>query len=198
MLIKKFGPLIEFRTIRFEPKHFFFKKVVHDAGNLKNILHNLATRHQLMLAYYLEMPSVFKPSIKTGRVSVVSVGILDAAIRETIWNKFKGLDSLSLTSTAYLNGTKYSKGMVLSVGHTSVLPDFGRVLQICLVDGRILFIIELFTAGFLGLLRCYQLTKRDPAVTVVVDPDQLNDYIPLATNLVDGKLLITPRTFMIQ
>lgn len=149
-------------------------------------------------AYYLEMPSVFKPSIKTGRVSVVSVGILDVAIRVAIWNKFKGLDSVSFTSTAYLNGTKYSKGMVLSVGHTSGLLDFGRVLEICLVDGHVFFIIELFTAGFLEHLRCCQLTKKDSAVTVVVNPDQLNDYIPLAAYLVAGKLLITPRTFIIQ
>lgn len=150
-----------------------------------------------MLAYYLEMPSVFKPSIETGHVSVVSVDILGAAIRVVIWNKF-GLDTVSLTSTVYLNGTKYSKGMVISVGHTSGLPDFGKVLEICIVDGSILFIIELFTAGFLEHLRCYQLTKKDPAVTVVVQPEQLNDYIPLITYLVDGKLLITPRTFMLQ
>lgn len=88
--------------------------------------------------------------------------------------------------------------MVISVGHTSGLPDFGKVLEICIVDGSILFIIELFTAGFLEHLRCYQLTKKDPAVTVVVQPEQLNDYIPLITYLVDGKLLITPRTFMLQ
>lgn len=143
------------------------------------------------------MPSVFKPSIETGHVSVVSVDILGAAIRVVIWNKF-GLDTVSLTSTVYLNGTKYSKGMVISVGHTSGLPDFGKVLKICIVDGSILFIIELFTAGFLEHLRCYQLTKKDPAVTVVVQPEQLNDYIPLITYLVDGKLLITPRTFMLQ
>lgn len=143
------------------------------------------------------MPSVFKPSIETGHVSVVSVDILGAAIRVVIWNKF-GLDTVSLTSTVYLNGTKYSKGMVISVGHTSGLPDFGKVLKICIVDGSILFIIELFTAGFLEHLRCYQLTKKDPAVTVVVQPEQLNDYIPLVTYLVDGKLLITPRMFMLQ
>ncbi|XP_049450794.1 uncharacterized protein LOC125900072 [Epinephelus fuscoguttatus] len=83
VLIKKFGPL-EFWTIRFEAKHSFFKKVVHNTGNFKNVLHTLATRHQLMLAYYLEMPTIFKPSIETGRVSVVSVGILDAAVREAL------------------------------------------------------------------------------------------------------------------
>lgn len=127
ILIKKFGPLIEFWTIRFEAKHSFFKRVVHNTGNFKNIVHTFATRHQLMLSYYLEMPSIFKPSIETetGRVSVVSVGILDD-IREPIWNKFKGLDSVSLTSIAYVKGIKYSKGMVLSVGQTGGLPEYWR------------------------------------------------------------------------
>lgn len=128
----------------------------------------------------------------------MSVGILDAAIREALWNKFEGLDSVSLTSIAYLKGTKYSKGMVLSVGQTCGLPDFGRVLEICVVDGCISFIMELFTVTFLEHLRCYQLDRRDPAVTVVVDPDDLNDYIPLAAYPVEGKLLVTPRTFLLH
>lgn len=151
-----------------------------------------------MLSYYLEMPSVFKPSIETGKVSVVSVCILDATIREAVLNKFSGLDSVSLTSIAYIKGTKYSKGMVLSVGHTCGLPDFGRVLEICVVDGSMLFILELFAVGFVEHLRCYQLSRRDPAATVVVEPDDLNDYTPLAAYSVGGKLLVTPRTFMLH
>jgi len=145
-----------------------------------------------------EMPIVFKPNIETGRVSAVSVAILDAAIREAIWNKFEGLDSVSLTFIAYIKGTKYSKGKVLSVGQTCGLPYFGRVLEICVVAGCISFIMELFTASFLEHLRCYQLARRDPAATVVVDPDDLNDYTPLAAYPVEGKLLITPRTFMLH
>ncbi|KAI4899819.1 hypothetical protein NFI96_005030 [Prochilodus magdalenae] len=82
-------------------------------------------------------------------------------------------------------------GMEFSVGHTNGRPDVGRVLEICLVDGYMFFIVEMFTAGFLDHLRCYQPTKKDPAVTVVVDPDQLNDYIPLVAYPVDGKLLRT-------
>ena len=131
VLIKKFGPLFEFWTIRFEAKHSFFKKVVHNIGNFKNILLTLATRHQLMLSYYLEMPTIFKPNIETGRVSVVSVGILDAAIREAIWNKFEGLDSVSLTSIAYVKGTKYSKGMVLSVGQTWTARFWESIGDLC-------------------------------------------------------------------
>lgn len=49
LLIKKFAPLIEFWTITSEAKNSFFKKVFCDTGNFKNILHTLATRHQLIL-----------------------------------------------------------------------------------------------------------------------------------------------------
>lgn len=150
-----------------------------------------------MLSYYLEMPNIFKPDIETGRVSVVSVGILDVAIREALWNRFKGLDLVSLTSIAYIKGTKYSEGMVLSVGQTCGLPGFVRVLEICVVDGCILFITEL-TVAILVHMRGYQLTRRDPAASVVVDPDDLNDYTPLGAYCVEGKLLITPRTFMLH
>lgn len=86
--------------------------------------------------------------------------------------------------------------MVLSVGQTSLLPDFGEVLEICVVDSCIAIILKLFAVTFLEHLRCFQLDRRDPAATVVVAPDDLNDYTPLAAYPVDGKLLITPRTFM--
>lgn len=157
--------------------------MVRDAGNFTNVLHTMVTRHQLMLAYYLEMPSVFKPSIETGNVSIVSVDILDFAIIVAIGNKFKGHCFTHIHCVFTVNGTKYSKGMVVSAGHTSGLPDFERLLEICIVDGHIFFVIELFTAGFLEHLRCYHLTKKDAAVTVTVQPEELNDYIPLVANV---------------
>lgn len=59
-LIRRFGPLTDFWTIRFEAKHNFFKRVVHDSKNFKNVLLTQAKKHQLALAYYLDLPSVFK------------------------------------------------------------------------------------------------------------------------------------------
>lgn len=70
--------------------------MVHDGGNFKYILHTLTTQYQLMLACYLKMASVFKQSTETGRGIVVSVRILDTAIKKkAIWKKFKGLDFVS-------------------------------------------------------------------------------------------------------
>lgn len=44
-LVKCFGPLVHVWTMRFEAKHRFFERVVHDAQNFKNVLKTLAIRY---------------------------------------------------------------------------------------------------------------------------------------------------------
>lgn len=106
------------------------KKVVRDANNFKNILLTLASRHQLMLPHCFDMPSIFKPEIETAKVSDVCLEVLDSGVRQAILNRFSDVDTVGLTPHTFLNGTKYSKGMILSAGSTSGLPDFGRILEI--------------------------------------------------------------------
>ncbi len=57
-LTRCFGPLVDLWTMRYESKHNFFKRVVHDVVNFKNILLTVATQHQQMMAYYLDGKSL--------------------------------------------------------------------------------------------------------------------------------------------
>lgn len=59
-LVRRFGPLVNLWTMRFEGKHRFFKRVVHDTQNFKNVLKTLADRHQYMVAYHLSASGFFK------------------------------------------------------------------------------------------------------------------------------------------
>lgn len=196
-LIQRFGPPTECWTIRFEAKHSFFKKVVRDANNFKNILLTLASRHQLMLVHYLAMPSIFKP--ETAKVSDMCLEVLDAAVRQAILNRFSNVDTVGLTPHIFLNGTKYSKGMILSAGSTSGLPDFGRILEICIVlASNVCFIIEPLTAYYVEHLRSYHLVKKNPAECLLVKPEDLNDYVPLVSCFIQGCLLVTPKTFLLK
>ena len=198
-LIQRFGPLIECCTIRFEAKHSFFKKVVRDANNFKNILLTLASRLQLMLAYYLGMPSIFKPEIETAKVTDLCLGVLDGGLRLAILNRFSDVDTVGLTPNVFLNGTQYSKGMILSVGSTSGLPNFGRILEICIVlAGHVCFFVEPFSTYYVEHLRSYHLVKKIPAECFLVKPEDLNDYMPLVSYFVQGHLLATPRTFLLN
>lgn len=197
-LIRCFGPLLDCWTIRFEAKHSFFKKVVRDVNNFKNILLTLATRHQLMLAYYFDMPSLFKPPVEVGSVSVVSPVILDNSVKQAIRLKYKDLKSVSLATSVTLHGTKYSEGMFVSVGNTSGLPDFGKILKVLIVGNKASFIIEPFLAWFLEHLRCYELTRKPSTDLLVAEPTELNDYFPLAPYMVQGRLLVSPKVFLLH
>ncbi len=75
-------------------------------------------KHQLALAYYLDLPSVFKPDLEVGRVAVVSPDTLEHSVRQAIEHKYGNLDTVFLSTHASIYGTMYSEGMFLSVGQT--------------------------------------------------------------------------------
>lgn len=198
-LIQCFGPVLDFWTIRFEAKHSFFKKVVRDVNNFKNILFTLASHHQLLLAYYLKSSSIFKPALEVTNVESVSLDILEFSIKTAIQRKYNTVEIVRLASTACLHGTTYSEGMFVSFGQTSELPDFGKIKKVVIVEQKASFIVELFTAWYVEHLRCfdkYELCKSQSSHLVVVDPEDLNDYAPLSLYTIQGRNLISPKAFL--
>uniref|UniRef100_A0A1A7ZZ25 Uncharacterized protein n=1 Tax=Nothobranchius furzeri TaxID=105023 RepID=A0A1A7ZZ25_NOTFU len=150
-----------------------------------------------MLAYFLDMPSLFKPPVEAVNVSVVSPDILDYTVRKAIKSKYKDILSVSLASSASLHGTKYTEGMFVSLGTTSGLPDFGKILKVLIVADKASFIIEPFSAWFLEHLRCYELTKNPTADLIVAEPEELNNYCPLSPYFLQGRLLVSPKGFLL-
>lgn len=82
--------------MRFEAKHNFFKKVVHDTHNWKNVLLTLSTKHQQMMAYHLDSGNLFKPKLYVENVKVVRVSELDPSLKCEIQKKYPHQDSVSL------------------------------------------------------------------------------------------------------
>lgn len=82
--------------MRFEAKHSFFKRVVHNVHNFKNILQTLSTQHQLMVAHVMQSPSFFKQSIHVDKVKVVKVSSLERKVKTAVEKK------IVLTLTLYL------------------------------------------------------------------------------------------------
>lgn len=105
--------------------------MVCDVNNFKNILLTLSLRHELMLAYYMDMPSLFKPTVEVKGVSNVSLDILASSVKQVIEKKCRTLSSVSVATTAYIHGTRYTKGMFVSVGSTSGLTLIFVILSMC-------------------------------------------------------------------
>lgn len=59
------------------------------------------------------MPSLFKPPVEVGSVSLVSLDILDDSVKQAIRLKHKDVNTVSLATSVTVHGTKYSEGMFL-------------------------------------------------------------------------------------
>ena len=70
-ILCRIGPLIRHWCMRYEAKHNYFKRLVKNAWNSRNIGKTLASRHQRLMCYYLnsaeEGHSFLDETISTGR-----------------------------------------------------------------------------------------------------------------------------------
>ncbi|XP_071814886.1 uncharacterized protein [Apostichopus japonicus] len=105
--IKMFGPLVKVSTIRFEAKHNFFKRIVRNVNNFKNILVSLSTRHQLMAAYYLASPYYFGQSVVVENMTGLNVSLLSENIVTAIPSEIMSSSTVSVTDTIKFEGTDY-------------------------------------------------------------------------------------------
>ncbi|XP_073718055.1 uncharacterized protein [Misgurnus anguillicaudatus] len=192
-LIQCFGPLVHLWTMRFEGKHRFFKRVVHDTLNFKNVLKTLVTRHQHMMAYHLNAPSFFKPHQQTSNVSSVLVSELPEVAKEHIKQKTDS-NLIYSTSKIIIDGTDYDVGMFVSVGQEGGLPQFSKIQQILLVNNDATFLCQGHTSHYTEHLRSYELYPGNATVHSV---SELNDNSPLSAYSVEGKLLLKPKRFIL-
>lgn len=142
----------------------------------------------------VDLPSLFKPDLEVGHVAFVSVDTLEHSMKRAIEDKFANITTVSLASHASLHGTQYAEGMFLSVGHTSGMPDFAKLVKILIVSNTVSFITEPYIAWPIEHLRCYELEKRLAPELKVVEPQELNGHHPLNPYMRAGKLMVVPKT----
>lgn len=104
---------------------------MHDVKCFKNVLLTLSSKHQQMMAYFLDSPNLFKPKLSVDKIKTS----LDEKLRMIIERHYLRQASVSLAKNVYLYGTQYVKGMV-SAGQCSGLPEFYKIMNI-LVDYEI-------------------------------------------------------------
>lgn len=196
--IRRFGPLVDFWTIRFEAKHSFFKRVVQDAKNFKNVPLTLSTQHQLLLTYNLEMPTIIRPDLEVANITNVSPDILDISVKAVIERRYNKPASVGLTSVATLHGTTYSEGMIVSFGQTHGRPNFGKIVKAIIVSQKASLIVEPLTAWYVEHLRCFELCKNPVPDLTIVDPPDLNDYAPLSLYTIHGRHYVSPKAFLLH
>lgn len=105
-LIREFGPLINMWTMRFEAKHSYFKRVVHESHCFKNILMTLAQKHQLMEAYHLSLPTYFTADLFVPESENSNVNMINSDYRHAIHAVDADANVVAFLSYVTRNGIK--------------------------------------------------------------------------------------------
>lgn len=196
-LVRKFGPLCDIWTMRFEGKHKFFKKAIRNAQNFKNVAMTLATKHQKAVSYHLDCSAFFKPSVEMTRVTPVLIASFPLNVQRVLTQDFAKIDSVLVVSSVCIDGIMYHPGMILCFGSCSGLTKFAQIEKIVAANTEIMFICHKMTAWYSEHLRSYQLLCGDTPSTHVVKISGLNDILPLSAYRVQGKLVVTLKRYVI-
>jgi len=183
--------------MRFEGKHKFFKKVIRDAHNFKNVAMTLALKHQRALSHQLDCSSFFKLDVEMAKVTPVLVTTFPENIQRALGQKLPHAQALLVAPSVCINGTDYKTDMILSAGSCSGLPDFKQITHIVAVNTEVLFVCKVMTSWYFEHLRSFELCCPDMPSFCILQLEDLNDILPLSAYSVHGKLMVTLKRFIL-
>lgn len=168
----------------------FFKQVARHTNCFKNIPLTLARKHQLMIVSHLHSSDQSTSFVVTN-TSPVPVDLLKSDIAVAIKQRLPDETDAHLTSNVSYNGMNYSKGMIVVHGHLFGLPEFAEILQICILQGKIHFVVKKLAAWYRDHFRAFELSMSHVKEMVLIEHGECLDDYPLAAYSVAGMRLVT-------
>lgn len=121
-------------------------------------------------------------------VSSVPVDVLQSEIAAAINQRLPDENDVHITNCVSYNGMNYNKGMILVHGQLFGLPELAEILQICILQGQIHFIVKKLSSWY---FRAFELdTLHVKEVSLIEHGELLDDY-PLAAYSVGGLRLVS-------
>lgn len=194
-MIRAFGPLSDVWTMRFEGKHTFFKQVIRNAHNFRNVALTLALT-LLMMAFFLDSSSFFKPAIEMDKVTSSSITSYPENVQQIFLQRVPQLASVLVASSVSVHGIKYSADMMLSVGSCSGLPKFKQIQKIVAINSEILFVCKVMTEWYHEHFRSYELCNSTNPSLSVVQLNELNDVFPHPAYRFGDNFIVTLRRYI--
>lgn len=162
-MMKKFGPLANLSTFRFEARHRLSKMVAHTVAGRVNICKTIALQNQLMLNDVFLKRKKFNRIIFGKRKAVSDKKI--SALRG-IWDTLPAGKNLIVVSWVKIEGILFKPSYNVTVElseENDFLPTFAEVEEIYVMDyDQVYFICRLFeTVTFNEHYYAYEVLKTD-------------------------------------
>lgn len=192
-MIRKFGPVINFWSMRYEAKHRISKISARSSFNRRNICMTLAIRHQLQLNEMFTKGKLNKSVIVGPQKEIDST---KACLIQRELN-LDNIETLIRVKWAEVKGTRYKLKTILTLDIMNDNPNFVIVKDIFLYGpNRVVFECSKFTTiGFNEHVFCYEVTSPEINDLCYIFQDLLISPIPNTLNIVsNGIYYITVRS----
>ncbi len=190
-LIKSYGPLVHLWTMRFESKHSFFKQVARLTNCFKNIPLTLAAKHQLMISHSLKSYHLEKSALDVSTVSTVPLTVLRTEITQVVQDKYPGTEFIQITTSVTSKGVNYRNGMIVVCRYLDGLPEFAEIIQMCIVQKGLCFVLKGLCGWYREHFRAFELTSSPSREIFFRELSELADGYSLADYKVGGLRLVS-------
>jgi len=192
---RMFGPLVQFRSFRFEGKHGYFKDLACRLKCRKNVLLTLAKKHQYYQSWHLNCtgPYLHEDKATECRGTVVAVTSLPSYLQSLLQPVLVDSCDVFQASSAVVNGVKYESDLAVVTAVENYIPSFSLITSLFVVDSKLyIAVTNLGSQKYCRHFHCYTAAPSTEShlftVHNLVDPFPLPVYA--AT---DGALCIILR-----
>jgi hypothetical protein len=190
----RFGPLVQYNTLRFESKHAFFKHIIHDCKNFKNVTKMLAMRHQLLQCYLSTSGNLFQQSNTIVHGGTYVPLSYSPTFEMLLRSHFPGMDSVLLMTGCKFRGIEYRAGLYVIDGFACGLPTFCKIHAVVAHGNTICLLCVSQETSYNEHLHSYEVV--DSSVCHVHQFSDLKDYYPLPGYNVKSKTYVTLKHFV--
>jgi len=176
-LIRQYGPLSHCSTMRFESKHAFFKQVVRDCKNFKNIPKMLAARHQLLQCYLSESGALFSHGLSSVSKGDYVPRSFFPHFQFLLQARFPHIQMFTRLQHVTVNGTEYAPGLYVIDSFFCGLTQFCKIECIVGCGEDLLLLCVHQSCHYAEHLRSF--VVEDTSDYHIHSVTELVDYYPL-------------------
>ncbi len=105
------------------------------------------------------------------------------------------LKTVLIASSVTVDGIEYRADM--GHGSCSGLPEFKMISQIVAVNSEILFVCKQMSAWYIEHIRSFELCSSHVTSLCVIQMSELNEVFPLSCYTVKGRMVVTPKRYIL-
>jgi hypothetical protein len=176
---RKFGPLINCWSFRFEAKHGYFKEIASKIKCRKNILQSMARKHQYLNSYYLSSKNYLHGEVSHSG-DQINANSLPTAIRYAVNSVIGDEECVFVVKVLCIDGIEYHNDMCVLTGVCAekYALEFGKITLMLMANGKPFFVVcQLQTSSY---MRHYHMhTAQETGIYRALTVSDLLDPFPL-------------------